>query len=460
MQIWAEEDVVHELASARARCEKGQKTMPFVLVLARKYHKRSYEWVFYAADCFDRMDALYEATPVVLPDGTLVEVSSGSSPDSASASSTESHGDTASTSSASSGEDPADNSWTARSHGSPFDSVFVGKAIFHTANAGKPLMKMEGSEGWREAMKQKYQIQEAQSRSLLTRGNDKNKTNAAKPKNLTAVKAVAAAATGSAAVAGGTSMAAAGMGYTATGIAANSMAAGIMASEAAATGGVAAGGFTATMQSIGAVGVMANPVGMGLAAVGAVGGLAMYGIHRQNQKKKQREQKLEEEIDRARQLHAQCMVEATENTPMTDASGRSISYERLAHEEEEEEIREEISQKNGNCWTVVFAKKVGTDEYCFIPSVSVDQLEAETEFMEVSSDTSAKALVNCTGSVVKLEVDAEHEEEWDGWESALALHYDFLMEKGTLQAAAVAAGMYGGSATLQTPLLREEEGAA
>ena len=448
MQIWEEEDVVQHLASARARCEKGRQTMPFVLVLARQYRKRSYEWVFYAADCFDRIDELYEASQVnvnLAVEGT----SDSSSPEdaSASASHTERGGDTVI--SASSEEESPWNSRAGK------DAVFfAGKAIFHTANAGKPLMKVEGSSGWREAMKQKYQILEHQSRTFTNDNDDNQKTS--KPKNLTAVKAVAAAATGSAAVAGGTSMAAAGMGYTATGIAANSMAAGIMASEAAATGGVAAGGFTATMQSIGAVGVLANPVGMGLAAVGAVGGLAMYGMHLRKQQKKQKELKLEEEIERARQLHAQCIVEATEHAAgMTDASEMSVSYEQLAHEDEDH--REEISQKNGSFWTVVFAKKVGKDEYCFIPSVCVDQVESETEFMELSSDTSAKALLSPTGRVMKLEVDAELEQDWDGWESALALHYDFLMEKGTLQAAAVAAGIYGGSATLHTPLLREEE---
>ena len=159
MKVWDEDDVVHELALARANAEQG---MPFVLVLVHKWsHQRdNYDFCYYAADTYDRIDELFRATSVVLADGTLVD---GSSED-----------DTveplvwiAQAASSSSDDDDTDDGRetpskpTARQP--PLESYCVGKAIFHTAS-GEPLLKMEGSEGWREAMKQKYHLLEVQSR--------------------------------------------------------------------------------------------------------------------------------------------------------------------------------------------------------------------------------------------------------------------------------------------------------
>ena len=88
----------------------------------------------------------------------------------------------------------------------------------------------------------------------------------------------AAAAAGAGAVAGvaAVPLAANAVGFGAGGIAGGSWAAGIMSAEAIASGGgVAAGGFTATCQTIGAVGLAGTPVGW--AAAVAVTGAAVGG---------------------------------------------------------------------------------------------------------------------------------------------------------------------------------------
>lgn len=65
-------------------------------------------------------------------------------------------------------------------------------------------------------------------------------------------------------------------GYTSAGIVANSYAASIMAAETfAAGGGVAAGGFTATMQSVGVLGIFASGLVVPIVATGALIGVGV-----------------------------------------------------------------------------------------------------------------------------------------------------------------------------------------
>ncbi|KAI2511172.1 hypothetical protein MHU86_3307 [Fragilaria crotonensis] len=84
-------------------------------------------------------------------------------------------------------------------------------------------------------------------------------------------KVAAAAVCGGAGAAVAAPAAIGAAGYTAAGIAANSYAASAMAAEAiAAGGGVAAGGFTATMQSVGAVGIVASGLVVPIVVTGAL----------------------------------------------------------------------------------------------------------------------------------------------------------------------------------------------
>ena len=96
-----------------------------------------------------------------------------------------------------------------------------------------------------------------------------------------ALKIGGAATCGGAAAAAAAPAAIGAVGYTATGIAANSWAAYFMAIEAVASGGgVAAGGFTATMQSVGAVGIVGSglviPIVLAGALVGAGAACAVF----------------------------------------------------------------------------------------------------------------------------------------------------------------------------------------
>ena len=89
-------------------------------------------------------------------------------------------------------------------------------------------------------------------------------------------KIAAAAACGGAGAAVAAPAAIGAAGYTAAGIAANSYAASVMAAEAiAAGGGVAAGGFTATMQSVGAVGIVASGLVVPIVVTGALIGVGV-----------------------------------------------------------------------------------------------------------------------------------------------------------------------------------------
>lgn len=391
MKVWEEDEVLRELVADRLVVESSGHTnhakSPFLLILVHKVQRKCYEFIYYPSETFERIDDVFQSTCVEMEDGAL-------------------------NSRASCGPrvmpvQPVLRKKARTKPGAqqPFEPYYVGKAIFHTAS-GEALLKIEGSLGWKEALKQKYHSLDAQSRRKVRQslevlnGNDHNKKETTK--NHTAAKAAVAAAAGGGTVVGGTSLAAAGMGYTATGISAGSYAAAIMSAEAVASGGgVAAGGFTATMQSIGAVGVMASPVGVTLAAIGAVGGLgAYYFFHCHNQQQK----KQKEEEDKIQSL------EQMEKKLMTS----------------EDEASESV-----NHWVLVSAQRVALKEskHCFSHDAWEDRVKADQAFLEVASNMAAKALFDPHGVVRRVDCDPA---DRDGWETALSLHYHFLVEEELL----------------------------
>ncbi|CAB9516624.1 interferon, alpha-inducible protein 27-like [Seminavis robusta] len=427
MKVWEEDEVLEALMAARAATEEsGPSTVSFLLLLARKYQRKHYEFVYYPAGTYERIEELFDATAVVLEDGTITSSDDGESDDAmvwiGHPSSDEED------------DDDDDNN-------SPFESFYCGKAIFHTAS-GEPLMKLEGSPGWREALQQKYHALDAKSRAATETEEEQRK------RNRTAAKAVAAAALGTGVATGGTSLAAGAMGYTASGIAANSVAATIMSAEAVASGGgVAAGGFTATMQTIGAVGVMASPVGVTLAAGGAIVGLGgYYWMHRRNRRRRE-EQKAKE---------------------LAENGGQSNKMDEAASEEEEDE--EEMNQYQPLCdddtehhheennkavefWVMVAAKRIDMEEseHCYDHAAWEEQVDADKAFQEVSSNTSAKALFDPHGVLYQVYADPADK---DGWEMALRLHYTYLVEHDMIP---TTREKHGEGATEDTPLLTPEE---
>jgi Interferon-induced 6-16 family len=333
------------------------------------------------------------------------------------------------------------------------EPLYVGKAMF-TVNAvsleetkgGKvcldPFSMAEGSEGWKEAMKQKYHQLEAESRTWQdpTEGMANQKS----AENLkVAGKAVAAAATGSAMTTSLTSFVASAMGYTSAGIATNSAAASIMSAQAVASGGgVAAGSFTAVMQSIGTVGVLARPVGMSVAATGAFVGLATgYVLHRRNQfqcltkEQEGKEQEGKQDLDQS----------GTGKISTVDKSASDAPSKQLT--QDDKSIEPPLPD-----WTVVYATRKAKEnhaEYGFITAV---QREAEQIYTDISSTATAKILMNPEGKVIQVDVNSN--EDRDGWKMALELHYAYLLLQGTIpvMAAEAAAGNSGSSTSVCTPL--------
>jgi Interferon-induced 6-16 family len=234
------------------------------------------------------------------------------------------------------------------------------------------------------------------------------------------------------------------MGYTAGGITAGSYAASIMATEAAVSGGsVAAGGFTATMQTIGAVGVLASPVGVTLAAAGAIGGLGTYYmIHRRNHKKK----KLEEDR-RLKSLEEMAHELATASTTKTEEQ-ESNEYQRVAEDEHAEPETVAVEY-----WVMVSAKRIELEEseHCFDHDAWDDRVDADLYFLETASNTAAKALFDPQGVVSRIDCDPA---DRDGWEMALRVHYNFLVEQDVFPDTV---GHHGEHAKEDTPLLKEEE---
>jgi len=483
MKVWDEEYVVRQLAAARKKAsnsEEGkQNTKPdespieFLLVLVRKFAHKNYEFIYIPGNCYERVEQVYNETSVVLThavaddgeDDKEYGVWIGRSSDQ------ESDGDD-------DDDDEDDNNESGNSfkiHTS-MESHYVGKAIFHTAS-GEPLMKIEASAGWKEAIKQKFVNLDAKSRYADKKKQDEN--------NHTAAKAVAAAALGGGAAAGATSVvaastaaaattaaieagtaygagafaatggfgaayggagygAASGLGYGAAsygagygaagygagyGAAGYGAGAGTWASWAAANGvatsGASAGGFGATASTTAAAGVMA-PVGA-IAAVGAVGGLGIYYVlHRRNQAKKAREQVIKEGVPTAEKLHEEDSTVVTEENSSCEGEPPS-GYLPLTHDHEVEEP----DCGNTNLWLSLFAKRVDDDDnHCvFVPVVCCTRADAERELQHQATNNIAKALFNPEGKVLQIDVDpADH----DGWETALALHYDFLEDHNVL----------------------------
>jgi hypothetical protein len=441
MKVWEEYEVLKELVAARtiaaiADSEKESKNsnintkhlahnrISFLLVLARKCQRKQYEFVYYPSETYERIEELFNATAVVLDDATMTE--SGSDMDD----------EDNSRMVCSSSSDEEDDERRAPC----FESYYVGKAILHTVS-GEPLMRMEGSPGWKEALKQKYYSLDVKSREAA------NKVMADKEdhtrRNNVAVKAVAAAAIGGGAATGGTALAAGALGYTASGIAANSAAAAIMSAEAIASGGgVAAGGFTATMQTIGSVGVMASPVGMALAAGGAIVGLtSYYWINRRNRRKREEQERKAKELILMEALNRQ---EDAGEEPATSPVNQYLPL----HDDDADHQGEEV-----DLWVMVAAKRIAMEEseHCYDHSSWEDQGEAEKSFLEVSHSTAAKALFDSQGVLIQLDADPSDK---DGWEMALRLHYGFMVEHAMVP---TARKMHVEGAKEDTPLLTVED---
>jgi Interferon-induced 6-16 family len=446
MKVWEEGEVLKELIASRTiaaivdREEEikssnlntkhvSHKSISFLLVLARKCERKQYEFVYYPSETYERIEQVFTATAVVLDDGTVTEIGSDM----------DDEGNdrmvwNVSPSSSSSDEEEDERRTPC------FESYYVGKAIFHTLS-GDPLRRIEGSPGWREALKQKYYSLDSKSHATVNKVLADKKGNTGRSN--VAVKAVAAAAIGGGAATGGTSLVAGALGYTASGIAASSPAAAIMSMEAIASGGgVVAGGFTATMQTIGTVGVMASPVGMTLAAGGAMVGVASYyWINRRNRRKQEEQERKAKEIALMEALNRQ------ENAG-EEALTKPVNDYVPLRDDDTDHQQDEI-----DLWVMVAAKRIAAEEteHCFDHSCWEEQVEAEKSFQEVSCSTAAKALFDPQGVLVQLDADPADK---DGWEMALRLHYDSMVENDMIP---TAQKKHGEAATEGTPLLTVED---
>lgn len=447
MKVWDEEDVVKQLAVARKKVPsisseedssssnnnkpppEVENSIAFLLIIVRKFAQKHYEFLYLPANCYERVEQAYNKTAIVMKRDSEENDDNNNDMDSSSGvwiGRSAEHDD-----------NNNDGSFHILSSSAAFETHYVGKAIFHT-QSGEPLMKLEGSCGWKEALKQKYHNLDAQNRV--------DKDNAAKNqevKNHTTAKAVAAAALGGGA---GTTIAA--------GMAANSVAAGatVVAAEAVGGGSVAVGGFAATAQTVGTGAVMATPVGM-VAAAGALGGLGLYYVmHRRNQAKKMKEEQEQVAKEKAIVDNKAKEDEATVVTDYEDSSSDGeipSGYQPLSEDQE----TEEMNCNNIDSWVSVVAKQVESEDnfHCvFVPSVCSSREDAEYEWPQLASNTIAKALFSPEGKVVHVE-NADPGDR-DGWSKALALHYDFLVDHNMLNAIT-----NGEDAKEDTPLLQEDE---
>lgn len=477
MRAWDDECVVKQLAAARNKSNNSEnKTKPngnpieFLLILVRKFSHKHYEFILIPGNCYDRVEQVYDNTLVELTHGSIEDreekkeygvATDGSSP----------HEESDDNNEKDEQEEKRNDCNYPFKINAFMESHFIGKAIFHTAS-GEPLMKVEASAGWKEAIKQKYVILDANSRRVVKKKKNDD--------NHTAAKAVAAAAIGGGAAAGATSVvavttaaaattaaveagtaygagafaasggfgaaygsagygAASGLGYYgAAGYGAGYGAgAGTWASWAAAngiaTGGATsagASGFGATASSTAAAGVLA-PVGA-IAAVGAVGGLGIYYVlYRRNRAKKVREQIIKEGVVSAEKLHEEDSTVVTEEESSCDGEVPQ-GYLPLSHDHlVADDVTDSFAARN--LWLSLFAKRVNdehNDNLCvFVPVVCSTRADAEREYEHAPSNNIAKALFDREGKVLQIEADpADH----DGWETALALHYDFLEDHHVL----------------------------
>ncbi|CAB9530672.1 expressed unknown protein [Seminavis robusta] len=416
MRVWDEDRLLKQLALSRQarsseRKEFGagsirQDPVAFLLLFVRKFGEKHCEFLLIPASLQEPLEEAYNKTSVETLNNEFVRWDEEE-------------------------EDMEYGVWIADQHedasdegsfqGGRYESRYVGKAIFRTAASGKPLVKMEGSPGWMEAMKQKYINLDAQSRMLRD-----NKSNMNHDKNKGAVKAVAAAALGGGAAAGGSSI-----------LAANAAAAAATAStvslDAFGAGAFAySGGFGAATQTAGTAGVVAaTPVGL-VAAAGAIGGLGLYYVmNRRNRNKISQEQ---EETGKS-----VVMDEQSETTMVTeDESGSDedvpSGYQQVSGKSKAE--LEEEKNRGGalNCWVSLFAQKMDWEDtqHVFVPAVCMTIEEAERELQNsVAMNAVAKALFSPNGTLLLVETEAG---DRDGWGTALALNYDFLVSNRLLGA--------------------------
>ena len=442
MKVWDEYEVLEELVASRKavavlnneknaakfkkRNQAGHNKISFLLILVRRYQHKCYEFVYFPSETYERIEGLFNNTAIV-KDATSWTGSISVTDDE------ENDPSDCQLSSSSSDEEDVD------CHASCLESLYVGKAIFHTVS-GEPLMKIVGSPGWQEALKQKYRSLDANSGATTKEVEPNRKVRGGR--KAVAAKAVAAAAIGGGAATGGTALAAGALGYTATGIAANSAAAAIMSAEAIATGGgVAAGGFTATMQTIGAVGVMASPVGMTLAAGGAIVGLGcFYWMHRHNQRKEAELGPKSNKISLIEKLSSQ-------NNVAEEAMAK-VSNQYLPLDENDDKQGDKV-----DLWVIVTAKKIAMEEsdHFFDYSSWEEHAEAEKAFQDDLVNTAAKALFDPHGVLVQLDADPT---DMLGWEVALQLHYGYLVEQDKLP---MTQETHGEGTTEDSPLLASED---
>lgn len=497
MRVWDDDYAAKQLNAARKKSNNGEnKTKPnvnpieFLLVLVRKFSQKNYEFILIPANCYDRVEQVYDNTLVELMHASIEDgeeakeygVWTGRNSPRQESDDNDEENDQ---------KDNRNNSINPFKSKSVMESHYVGKAIFHTAS-GEPLMKVEASAGWKEAIKQKYVNLDAMSRCVVKKKKDDN--------NRTAAKAVAAAAIGGGAAAGATTVvatttaaaataaaveagttygasafaasggfgaaygsagygAASGLGYYGAGYGAvgSGYGAGTWASWAAAngiaTGGAAsagASGVGATASSTAAAGVLA-PVGA-IAAVGAVGGLGIYYVlHRRNQAKKAREQIIKDGVVTAEKFHQEDSTVVAEEESSCGGEAPQ-GYLPLSHDHAATDNKTE-SFGARNLWLSLFAKRVDddhNDNHCvFVPVVCCSRVDAEREYEHAASNNVAKALFDREGKVLQMEVDPTDQ---DGWKTALALHYDFLEDHHVLSSQ-----RYEEESDEGAPLLEEEK---
>lgn len=378
MRNCGDDNIVEELMGGT------ESEVQWLLILARAAVAGDYEFIYYFSDDYDRLSTLAENFSIVSPYGNdsvrpndLPEDMVWVAP-----------------SSLSEDEEQEERDEGGQRQPDPFRPQYVAKALFKTRSTNDEALLFEASTGWKLALQQKYLLIQSMIQKKKEERNGQRIN--------TAAGAAAAAAIGGGTAAGGTTLAAAGMGYTAAGITANSIAAGIMASEAVASGGgVAAGGFTATMQSIGAVGVMANPVGMSLVAAGAILGGAAYFFH---QRRKMQVKEAEE---------------------MKRLGDEEIEYEKL------KAVEDEPNEAAGK-WIIISIQGLGreNDTYDFKYQAFTIRMDAERAFSEHSRTTIAKGLFDPTGNLIRSEAPVGASE--DGWEMALMLKYEYAVAQELL----------------------------
>ena len=174
-----------------------------------------------------------------------------------------------------------------------------------------------------------------------------------------------------------------------------------------------------------------------------------YMIHRRNKKKKLEEDKLKYLEEMAQQMASAPYKDHVEDNGEGDKpiiTGNE--YQRLS----EEETAEAEADSSTEFWVMVSAKRIELEdcEHSFDHEAWNDRVDADLSFLETASNTAAKALFDPQGVMSRLDCDPD---DRNGWETALAIHYNYLMDQNLIHDKTVREE----NAKEDTPLLEDEE---